>query len=586
MPVIYYSVGTKLVQWIELCLALGVAITILIWSGMGSGPSGLGNFFARLETRLRQFSRRKTLVVITVGFSVLVLRAALIPLFGIPQPWAHDEFSYLLAADTFSHGRITNPPHPMWIHFETFHVIQNPTYMSMYPPAQGLVLALGQRLGHPWLGEWLITGAMCAALTWLLQGWFPPDWALLGGFLIALRFCPFSYWMDGYWSTSVVAFGGALVIGALPRLQRHLRVRDACWMALGLVILASSRPYEGLILAITVAVALLAWLASRKLQFTVVLRRLVAPALGILLFAGLATTYYNRRVTGNALKLAYQVNRQIYSRSQYFVWQRPRAAIAYDHPAMQIFYDDEFEMYRWTRHLGGFIRTRLKRGAMLWKFYLGPTLTLAFLGFPYVLRDRRMKFPLWAMEICLLAIAVEVFISPHYLAPALGLLWILLMQSLRHLAKWRWRDRSPGIELVRAIPVICCTMLLLRIGAAAASIPLEAPWPRGDLQRAAIERRLEDTPGQHLVLVRYGPHHSRNKEWVYNRADIDHAKVVWARDMGDDKNQELIRYFSQRDVWLVIEDQGVAPLLQKLTPPPAGTSLSLVVRSAGPTAAQ
>ena len=55
-----------------------------------------------------------------------------------------------------------------------------------------------------------------------------------------------------------------------------------------------------------------------------------------------------------------------------------------------------------------------------------------------------------------------------------------------------------------------------------------------------------------------------NDEWVYNEAEIDQAKVIWARDMNPTENCKLIGYFKDRRIWLL--EVGMDEALPKLNP--------------------
>src|ERR1051326_6830279 len=76
-----------------------------------------------------------------LAIGMIAGRVALLPVLPPPDPVIHDEYSYLLSADTFAHGRLRNPPLPLSEFFESPHVLTSPIYASRYQPGQGLVMA-------------------------------------------------------------------------------------------------------------------------------------------------------------------------------------------------------------------------------------------------------------------------------------------------------------------------------------------------------------------------------------------------------------------------------------------------------------
>jgi len=584
---------------------------------------------------LRRIARHPYLSALLVAALPLLLRLVLLPWIPVPQPQIQEEFSYLLGADTFAHGRLANPTHPMAVFFDNIQLIQTPHYASARPPGQAVFLCLGEVLfGMPWLGVYLSVGLMCGAFYWMLRAWTRPAWALLTAVIFAIRFGIFTYWTNSYWGGSVIALGSALVVGVLPRLLSRQRMRDAWWFGAGCCLLASTRPFEGLALVLPAAIVLLAWWIRsedwRERRFRLV--RTLLPISGMLFafFAWLA--YDNFANTGHAAVSAYQLWRQQQSIVPSFLWQPLRKTVPVYYSLQTRQFNTVWEMSYWS-HLRqsvtlGILRVA-ERPIQFLQIFLRPLLLLPFLIPLLITRDRQPtagrrivtdglfvaigllaillghSFPVtliwyaWAawllaharlkpgMRLLMVMLLCGAFCSllttfhmPTYESPFVAPAFVLVAVGMRSLATWR-RQAGTGRAIVVNLSLGCGLLFLLYTLLAVFHLHVdgESPFNWSSYEnrleaRAAAQRFLEQQPGKQLAIVRYEPDHDVLYEWVWNLAEIDQQKVIWARELKPAWNVQLLRHYPDRRVWLIEPDAapsggpGAAAMPARISPYP------------------
>jgi len=540
---------------------------------------------ARLVRGYRWLARRELLACAVILVLTLGLRAALLPWLPVPQPTVTDEFSHLLAADTYAHGRLTNPTPPFWQHFETFHVLMQPTYQSKYQPLQGMVLAFGQKLfDQPWIGVYLAAGFMCAAMCWMLQGWIAPGWALLGALLFVMRVGILSYWMNSYLGAAVPAIGGALTLGAMARILWRRQLGHSITWALGLSILALSRPYDAGVLGCATVGILLWFLLNSRTPWRTIGIRVGLPAFLVLTICLAAVGYNDYRVMGKVRLLPYQAYDQQYNIATMFTFIPLRTDALYRHAVMHRMADSEAA--RWTN-----ARAR-PLTVLLGKLYVFNSFFFPWWGLwipvllcPYDLLTQQERATVFLLLVFVLMIVPLFGVMPHYAAAFAGLFYVRLAHSLIRLTSWRPGGRPVG----RALGTLLIGLLvaafcggvfgLIRNGKELLPFAPGRDSVSGALAlrdstfgsaRHSVIQTLERQPGHQLVLVRYAPEHDPQNEWVYNGADIDASPIVWAREMGPEEDRPFLEYFRNRKVWLLEPDQSppkLRPYVQAASAP-------------------
>ncbi|HEX5226370.1 MAG TPA: hypothetical protein VFW44_01615 [Bryobacteraceae bacterium] len=536
-------------QW-ELVFVAALAVWLV--------PAAFGKRLRPLRNAFGRLANHRGACIAICGLLPVVIRLSLLGIYPVPEPSIHDEFSHLLLADTLMHGRLTNPPHPLWQHFESIHIIQQPTYNSMYPPGQGAFLAFGEWLFRdPWAGVVISVGLMFAAMCWMMQAWLPSKWALFGTLLAIAAFGVTTLWMNSYLSGAVSGIGGALVLGAVRRLRRPgRRLLQSSLLGIGIVLLMNTRPFEGAVLTLA-ALALLAirsWDYRHKRTYWA---RVALPA-GLIFCAGLAFTgYYNWRVTGSATRMPYEVNRDTYGWPENLGFLPPKQ-VTIRHAVLRDMYEKEIAHHNIYSSWNWFMASLDVRVFENWAFFCGPVLTVALLFLPQVFLDRRTRpLVLILAAMCVLNL-FQMVLYPYHLGPIIPAFFAILAQGARHvyvlLSKARF---ARGFAFAALLPLCVVAASTLKLEAGDLDIPLTY-WEHGaeshGASRAYIESWLSQRPKKQLVIVHYSKFHSPDQEWVYNGAAIDSSKVVWAREMDSQSDARLVAYFHDREIWLLNAD--------------------------------
>lgn len=486
-----------------------------------------------------------------------------------PVPIFAGDHSALLAADTFAHGRLANPPHVLWTHFDRPEVLQNPSYVSRFGPLRGLVLLPGHLAGEPLRGACLAFGLAAAAICWMLRAWVGRGWGLVGALLLAVS--PSLAWSlgGGYDGSAAGLAAGALVFGALPRLTESARVRDGLWLGIGIALLA----LDDVALAVAAAIPAAVWIGSRLRAGPAgarrsVLTRGVAPALVVTALAVSFLGYYNLRTTGELTTSPDRAYRAAYAAAPDWILERRDEPVEYTDRVIAQYYGDRSQFikpYLERRTFTGFFTGLPPKVSYYGSLFCAGALALLLLAVPLLWADPRVRFAAGATAFFAGVVALQTFEEPRLAAPFAAALFVLLANGLRFVWNLEIGPVQIGMVIGTGLLVWSTGKAFERVQDAQLIRETEPLYTRGSIAKNLSLAGQKNGPI--LMLVQYGGGHAVRNEWVNNGADVDGEPVVWAREFGDGENDDLLAYYADRNRWR-LASKGESVIWKPLRDPP------------------
>ncbi|HVU37750.1 MAG TPA: hypothetical protein VHC95_05405 [Opitutales bacterium] len=530
-----------------------------------------------LRAAISLLARRPALAVLILFFAGVAFSALPSLVYGPPLPALHDEYGYLFLGETFAQGRLTNPPPPGPPEFyATFHEFITPRYEAKFPPGNGVALALGDWLGSPIIGIWLVNGLWAVALYWMLRAAAPPGWALAGAVAGMVGYGAMTYWSYSYWGGSVLALGGALAFGGALRLWRRRGhpLRAAAGAGVGCGIMALTRPLDGFIFALLPAALILGRIFRDRPAIGKKLAAFLIPALlGVGLMLG-----YNQATTGSPLAFAHRRYDETYlPRVALFVWQKP-APDPPGQPAWLARYEDVFatnmsaDPLSARQYWANVEKFAVEQFKFLFPYWIWPLAALGVLG--VFARGGPARLALLSLLfIAIPLLTVRFYAFPHYIAAWTAPALVLFIQGARRLAAWG--HRRNGLPAAGSIALLALALWPMAATGFALSQSYPAwssfPWVYDrEKLREDLADRAQATGHKQLALVVYAADHDPHAEWVFNSPDPAAQDVLWLRALGAARVPELARWFPGYDEWLVyVKANGQLDRSELIKLPPA-----------------